>query len=160
MTAPITIQAERPDHPQVVTMLDELDAYLATLYAPEDVYILDVQALLAQDVTFLTARQGQVLLGCGAMRRMPGEVDTQGERYGEIKRMFVRPMARGQRIAERLLAQLEATLVAEGIRLSLLETGPPQTHAIRLYERCGYAPRGPFGGYPESEASLFYAKRL
>jgi putative acetyltransferase len=160
MSDTITIEAERPDHPQVVAMLDELDAYLATLYAPEDVYILDVQALLASEVSFLIARDGDTFLGCGAVRRMPGEVQTQGERYGEIKRMFVRPAARGQRIAERLLGELEATLRDEGIALSLLETGPPQTQALRLYERCGYARRGPFGGYPASAASLFYAKRL
>jgi hypothetical protein len=43
----IHIRAERLNHPQAATLLDQLDAYLASLYAPEHNHILDVQALLA-----------------------------------------------------------------------------------------------------------------
>jgi putative acetyltransferase len=168
MSREILIRAERPDHPQVVTMLAELDAYLASLYEPEANHILDVQALLAPDIDFLVAEDverpnaegGQRLVGCGATRRMPGEPETGAQAYGEIKRMFVDPAARGQRIAQRLLAMLEERLKADGVSLALLETGKDQTEAVRLYERCGYQLRGAFGGYPDNGLSLFYEKRL
>jgi putative acetyltransferase len=156
----ILIRAERPDHPQVMAMLAELDVYLATLYAPEANHILDVQALLAPEIDFLVADDGERPVGCGATRRMPGEPDTADEAYGEIKRMFVDPAARGRRIAERLLAALEERLKADGVSLALLETGRDQAEAIRLYERCGYRLRGAFGGYPDNGLSLFYEKRL
>lgn len=156
----ILIRAERPDHPQVVAMLAELDAYLASLYEPEANHILDVQALLAPEIDFLVADDGERPIGCGATRRMQGEPDTEGEAYGEIKRMFVAPSARGLRIGQRLLATLEQRLRAADVTLALLETGSDQHEAVRLYERSGYALRGAFGGYPDNGLSLFYEKRL
>lgn len=156
----ILIRTERPDHPQVVELLAELDAYLATLYEPEANHILDVQALLAAEVDFLVADDGARIVGCGATRRMPGEPDTVGLAYGEVKRMFVHPDARGQRIAQRVLQALEERLKAAGVTLALLETGRDQHEAVRLYERCGYVPRGAFGGYPDNGLSVFYEKRL
>ncbi|MFN7725031.1 MAG: GNAT family N-acetyltransferase [Rubrivivax sp.] len=156
----ISFSPERPDQPEVVALLDQLDAYLATLYAPEDNHILDVQALLSPEVCFLVGRRAGVAVATGAFRRMPGEADTAGQAYAEIKRMFVLPSERGQRIAEQLLAALEAQARHEGLRLATLETGADQTAAVRLYERCGYALRGPFGGYPDNGLSLFMAKAL
>lgn len=160
MSDTTVIRRERPDHPQVAPLLDALDRYLGALYAPEHNYILDVQALLAPEVVFFAAWQGDSVVGCGAVRRMAGECDTGGAPYGEIKRMFVAPAQRGQRIAERLLAALEASLADAGVRLSLLETGRDQREAVRLYERCGYTARGPFGGYPDNALSVFYAKAI
>lgn len=154
------IRPTRPDDPQVVALLDALDAYLASLYAPEANHILDVQALLAPEVRFLAAWQGGRVVGCGAVRRMPGEPATGGLPYGEVKRMVVDPAQRGRRIGERLLQALEAALAGEGIGLALLETGRDQHAAVRLYERCGYRLRGPFGGYPDNGLSAFYAKQV
>ena len=158
--AHVVIRAERADHPQVVALLAELDRYLLALYAPEHNHILDVRALLAPSVTMLTAWRGDQLVGCGAVRRMPAEADTAGRAYGEIKRMMVAPAARGQRIAQQLLAALEALLRSEGLKLALLETGAEQTQAVRLYERCGYVRCAAYGGYPDNGLSLFYAKVL
>lgn len=141
-------------------MLGRLDAYLASLYEPEANHILSVQELLAPEVNFVAAWQGDVLVGCGAVRRMPGEPETADEAYGEIKRMYVEPAVRGQRVAERLLATLEASLPPQGVHVAMLETGKDQTAAVRLYERCGYQLRGPFGGYPDNGLSLFYEKQV
>ena len=160
MTAELVIRPERPDQPEVLALLEALDTYLAGLYAPEDNHILGVQQLLADDVRFLVARRDGVAVGCGAARRMPAEPDTGGQPYGEIKRMFVAPAQRGQRIANALVDQLEAGLRSQGITQALLETGRDQTEALRLYQRAGYTPRGPFGGYPDNGLSVFMAKTL
>jgi putative acetyltransferase len=160
MTAEILIRPERPDHPMVRAMLAELDAYLASLYEPEANHILDVQALLAPEIDFLVAERAGELIGCGATRRLGGEPETGGRAYGEIKRMFVAPAARGQRVAQRLLDMLEDRLRTDGLPLALLETGRDQHEAVRLYERAGYVLRGAFGGYPDNGLSLFYEKRL
>ena len=160
MSASLIIRPERPDQPGVVALLDSLDRYLASLYPPEANYIMDVQELLAPEVSFLVARDGEQIVGTGACRRMQGEPQTSGGPYGEIKRMFVDPSRRGERLGARLLAALEYTLRAEGFRLAMLETGREQFEAVRLYERCGYIERGAYGGYPDNGLSVFYGKAL
>ena len=156
----ITIAPERPDQPAVVELLAELDRYLASLYPPEANFIMDVQALLAPEVSFFVARDGEQIVGTGAFRRMQGEGATGGLPYGEIKRMYVDPSRRGERIGARVLQTLEDTLRAEGYRLALLETGPEQLEAVRLYERAGYQQRPVFGLYPDNGLSSYYSKAL
>ena len=159
-TSSIVIRPERPDHPKVRELLRQLDAYLAALYEPDENHILGERALLAPDVSFLVAAQGQRIVGCGAVRRMPAEAATAQRPYGEVKRMMVDPDLRGQRIGARLLLSLEGVLRADGIGQALLETGAAQTDALRLYERSGYARRAAFGGYPDNGLSVFYEKSL
>jgi putative acetyltransferase len=42
----------------------------------------------------------------------------------------------------------------------VLETGPDQPEALGLYERYGFARRGPYGDYPDDPLSVFMEKRL
>jgi putative acetyltransferase len=155
-----TIRRERPDQPEVVAALAALDVYLRALYPPEANHILEVQELLAPEVQFFVARLGDEVVGTGALRAMPGEAETGGQAYGEVKRMYVDPRCRGRRIGVQLVDTIEAATRERGLRLALLETGRHQTEAVRLYERRGYVPRGPFGGYPDNGLSRFYEKRL
>ena len=69
----VTIPPERADHPQVAALLDALDAYLGTLYPPEANHILDVQALLAPQVHFLTAWRGERAVFDAEGQRSPGQ---------------------------------------------------------------------------------------
>ena len=82
-------------------------------------------------MTFLAAWHGDDVVGCGAVRAMPAEPGTDGRPYGEIKRMFVSPARRGERIGERILAALETVLHAQGIDRALLETGEELAPARR-----------------------------
>lgn len=157
---PAEIRLTRPDHPEVLALLDELDLYLGSLYPPEANYILDAAALLAPEIDFFAAWQGSRPVACGAVRRMPGEPSTGGRPYGEIKRMMTHPDARGQGLGGRMLSVLESTLRGRGIGLALLETGLDQVEAVRLYERCGYRRRSAFGGYPDNGLSAFYEKAV
>ncbi len=160
MSTEIDIRPERADHPQVVVLLGALDAYLATLYAPAANHILSIDELLAPEVSFFAAWQGDRVVGTGALRRMAGEPETGGAAFGEVKRMYVEPSARGQGVAWRMLATLEQTVRAQRIGWALLETGRDQREAVHLYERCGYQRRGPFAGYADDGLSLFFAKAL
>ena len=156
----VRIAPERADHPQVIAMLNALDRYLGELYEPEANHILSIEALLAPEVSLFAAWQGDRVVGTGAVRRMRGEPATANEPYGEIKRMFVDPALRGQRLGSRMVATLEAALRHQGFGWALLETGRNQHEAVRLYERAGYAYRGPFAGYPDNGLSVFMHKVL
>jgi putative acetyltransferase len=155
----LSIRPTPPDHPQVAALIAQLDAYLASLYPPEEVYALDVESLKRPSVTFLGAWDGDEVVGCGAVRVLEGEPGTGGARYGEIKRMYVAPARRGERIAQQVLAALEDALRRQGIDRALLETGDPQVEAVKLYQRAGYARRGRFGDYPDNGSSVFMEKR-
>jgi putative acetyltransferase len=159
----ILIRRESPDQPEVRAALAALDAYLASLYPPEANHILEIEDLLAPGVSFFVAREGGLegpLVGTAAVRRMPGEPATRGAAYGEVKRMYVDPSRRGRGLGARLLDAVEHELRTGGLALALLETGRDQREAVRLYERRGYARRGPFGGYPDNGLSLFLGKAL
>jgi GNAT superfamily N-acetyltransferase len=65
---------------------------------------------------------------------MPGEADTGGVAYGEVKRMYVDPAQRGQRLGVRLLGALEDGLRADGCRLALLETVSAKLRVFRAPE--------------------------
>jgi putative acetyltransferase len=145
------ISFESPDQADVRTLIGELDAYLYSLYPAENVYALDIASLLEPGVLFAVARDAAgTALGCGAIVITP--------EYGEIKRMYVRPQARGQGLARRLIDTLEAKAVERGCRSFMLETGPAQPEALILYERLGYRHRGPFGDYPADPLSVFMQK--
>ena len=156
----IQIALERPDQSDVLALLSALDHYLGQLYPSEANHLLDPAALLAPEVSFHVARSQGRVVATGAVRRMAGGPDTQGEAYGEVKRMVVDPAWRRLGVAARMLAELERSLREAGLKLALLETGAAQTEAVGLYERCGYRRRHAFGGYPDNGLSLFYAKRL
>ncbi|KRB83357.1 GNAT family N-acetyltransferase [Duganella sp. Root198D2] len=145
------IKLETPNQPEVVALIDLLDAYQLSLYPPESVYALDMNSLLQPNVLFAVARNiDGAAVGCGAIVVTP--------EYGEVKRMFVHPSARGQGVAQRLLGMLETEALARGCRQFMLETGPSQPEAIGLYERLGYRVRGPYGDYRDDPLSVFMEK--
>jgi putative acetyltransferase len=151
---PIDIAIEPPDQPETVALLAELDSYLTKLYPPESTYLLDVASLRAPDIRFFVARNDGAAVGCGALR-----VEEDG--YGEIKRMFVAPAARGLGIAKRLLVAIEAEGRRLGLRTLRLETGIYQTDALGLYAAVGYREIRPFGEYAaDGPHSRFLAKPL
>jgi putative acetyltransferase len=147
------IALEQPDQPDVVALIDELDAYQKPLYPPESHHGIDVGALMQPHVLFAVARTdlGEAL-GCGAVVMNGG--------WGEVKRMFVRPGTRGQGIAQGIIAFLEAQAAARGLVLMRLETGVSQPEALRFYERAGFVRRGPFADYRDDPLSVFMEKRL
>lgn len=147
------IALERPDQPDVVALIDELDAYQRSLYPAESCYLLDLDALMQPEVLFAVARDDHGrAVGCAAV--------VLGELYGELKRMYVHPAARGQGVAQGLLACLEGHAMDAGCPRLMLETGPSQPEALRLYERAGFERRGPFGSYRDDPFSVFMHKPL
>ena len=148
-----TITRERPDTPDAVALILELEAELDPLYPRTSRHGYSVDKLIAQGVIFFVVRSDGAPAGCGG-------VQLFGAEYGELKRMYVRPAFRGQGIAKQLLEHLEDYTRDQQIGLLRLETGIHQHAAIGLYERMGYRPIPPFGAYREDPNSLFFEKQI
>lgn len=150
--ATLTVSPGDPRDAGATALLHRSQALMRALFPPEDNFYLDIEALAAPDIRFFVARRGEDTLGTGALALRPG--------YGEVKSMFVAEAARGQGVAGALLARIEAEARAFGLPCLRLETGTLLHDAHRLYARHGFAPRGPFGDYPDAPSSIFMEKSL
>jgi GNAT superfamily N-acetyltransferase len=147
------ITDERPDTPDALALIDELQAHLESFYPPESRHGFSVDRLIAESVAFVVLRADGRPAGCGGIKLF-------GADCGELKRMFVRPQFRGSGFGEMLVYHLAAHALAKGVALLRLETGIHQQAAIRLYERLGFYRIPPFGPYTADPLSLCYEKRL
>lgn len=147
------IAIESPRQPDVARLIEQLDAYQASLYPPESNHLLDIDTLCQPDIRFFVARLGGEPVGCGALR-------LDGPGSAEIKRMFVSPRVRGRRLGRAILGRLEQEGRALGLAWLRLETGIHQDEALALYRNAGYVEREPFGEYQPDPLSLFLEKRL
>lgn len=147
------VHLESPNQPEIISLIEELDAYQDTLYPAEARYALDLTTLEQGNVLFAVARDGAgAAIGCGALV-LNGDA-------AELKRMFVRPSQRGQGAAAKILAELEAEAAKRDCRLVQLETGPFQPEALAFYKKHGFQVCGAFGDYPEHPLSVFMEKWL
>ncbi len=100
---------------------------------------------------FVVAGAEEAPLACGAVQFFDDE-------RGEIKRMWVAPVARGRGLAAALLAHLEAQIVASGRRVALLDTNSSLTTAVGLYESRGYERVPDYNG--NADADVWFSKPL
>jgi len=123
----------------VRALIGALDAELAQHYEPEQRHGLALDVLFQPPMRFFLARRAGRAVGCGGAALFPG--------FAEVKRMYVVPAARGQGVAEAIIAHLTKEAAAAGLSLLRLETGVKQHAAMRFYERCGFMPCAAFEPY-------------
>ncbi|WP_104163438.1 GNAT family N-acetyltransferase [Cryobacterium sp. N22] len=146
----IQIARENPTLEDVLLLLDE---HLADMFATspaESVHALDHSALSAPEISFWTAREDGVLLGCGALKQL-----TPTE--GEIKSMRTTAVARGRGVAARLLTRIVDDARRRNVERLYLETGSEEffAPARRLYQRHGFTECAPFADYVLDPHSTF-----
>ena len=147
------IAPERPDTPDAIALIEELESYLEPFYPAASRHGYSVEKLIKQGVAFFVTRCNNIPAGCGG-------VQFFGTEYGELKRMFVRPQFRRLGLAKLMIEQLEAYSIEHNIPLLRLETGIYQKEAISLYERMGYWGCPPFGEYTNDPLSIFFEKKI
>jgi GNAT superfamily N-acetyltransferase len=152
----ITIAEEPFDGPDGARLRGEVSAELRRRYGSDDGTEGDpgAQAWADHLAGFVIARgpTGRAV-GCAAVRRLQPDVF-------ELKRMYVRPEARGRRIADALLAAAERLAVERGARRLILQTGTEQPEAMTVYRRNGYETIPPFGEFADSPRSRCFGRDL
>lgn len=148
----IIVEKSDPHHPQATALLRQSHALMQELFPPEDNYYLEIDDLVADNITFFTARKGDQIIGTAALA-------NKGD-YGEIKSMFVDEAARGTGAADALMRQLEDEARELKLPMLKLETGNVLHAAHKLYARHGFTECGVFGDYVTANSSIFMEKSL
>jgi len=139
----------------VIEFLEEHLKEMATHSPIESVHALDVQALLAPEITFWTAWQDSDLLGCAALKEL-------GRQHGEIKSMRTARAHLGKGVASTLLTHLIIESGSRGLKRLSLETGSGVAFspAHALYSKFGFVDCEPFADYVHDPYSRFFTRVL
>lgn len=154
---PITLEHTTRATDEVRALIAELEAELSEGYEPHQQHGLNIEQIFQPHIAFFVARLEGAAVGCGGVAFDDG--------FAEVKRMYVRPAARGRGVAQAVLARLEQEARAKGYARLTLETGDVLAPALRLYEAAGFRRCAAFGHYrsmrPETiERSFFFEKRF
>lgn len=149
----IRIERADPTTPAVTALIERLDHHLQSLYPAESNHLDSIEELSRPHVHFFGAYEAALPLGCGAVKLMP-------EGYGEVKRIYVAPEARGRGLGGQLLSALEAAALDAGCTLLRLETGVHQSEALAMFEKHGYHRIDRYGDYPDDPLSVFMEKSI
>ena len=141
--------------PAIHALLNEHLRSMYELSPPESVHALDLGKLRKPDITFWTAWEGPLLLGCGALKELDGK-------HGEVKSMRTASTHRRRGVGRAVLSHIIEVARSRSYERLSLETGSMEAFkpAQRLYERFGFTYCGPFGEYIEDPNSVFMTLRL
>lgn len=141
-----------PDDPQA----DDVRALLATHLAfmnehspPEDVHALDLDGLLAPDISFFSIRDADTLVAFGALKQLDPT-------HAELKSIHTVEAVRGRGVGRVMVEHLLERARERGCGRVSLETGTMQAFAPSraLYAAFGFEPCPPFGQYVASPNSV------
>jgi putative acetyltransferase len=147
----VIIQRRPADDPDVAELIAAQQAELRGFEAESGA--IDGSFPLHDDVRYLVLLVDGRVVACGALQ-------TIDPATTEIKRMYVRPEARGRGYARAVLDALERWAVARGHRAARLETGSYLPVALTLYRSAGYRPIPTYGEYVTNPFSRCFEKQL
>jgi putative acetyltransferase len=148
----------RPDdltHPAIHALLEEHLRHMYEVSPPESVHALDLDKLRHPSISFWSAWEGDLLVGCGALKQL-------NPQHGEIKSMRTPAAVRRRGAGRAMLAHIIAVARSRSYERLSLETGSQAAFqpAQALYESFGFTRWGPFEGYAEDPYSVFMTLRL
>ncbi len=130
--------AQQADVESIVSVLAESFIEYERLYTKQGYAVTTpkssvIQHRLSEGEMWVALFKGEVV---GTVSVVP-----QGEAL-YVRSMAILPAARGNRIGEKLLTQIETFAIANGYERLLLSTTPFLDRAIRLYEKFGFRRNG------------------
>jgi putative acetyltransferase len=144
------IEIDDLTRPAIHALLNEHLQHMHELSPPESVHALDLEKLRQPNITFWTAWDGAVLLGCGALKQLDAK-------SAEVKSMRTPSALRRRGAGRAILAHLIDVAKARGYTSLWLETGEVDAFkpAQKLYESFGFGYCAPFGDYALDPYSVF-----
>jgi putative acetyltransferase len=149
------IEIDDLSRPAIQALLDEHLQNMYELSPPESVHALDIEKLRAPEITFWSAWEGPLLLGCGALKEL-------NRKHGEVKSMRTHNAHRRKGTGRAILTHIIEVAKSRAYERLSLETGSMEAFkpAQRLYESFGFIYCGPFGQYILDPNSVFMTMRL
>lgn len=151
----LLVGVDDPFADDVLVLLDEHLFDMRATSPPESVHALEPAELTGTGMTFFTAREHRLLLGCGALKDL-------GNGEGELKSMRTTAAARGRGVASAMLSHLITESRARGFSALRLETGIEDyfAPARAMYAKFGFEPCGPFANYTDDPNSVYLVLSL
>jgi putative acetyltransferase len=151
----LRIELDDLSRPSVVALVEEHLRNMYELSPRDQVFAFAASKLKAPDISFWTAWDGELLLGCAALKELSS---TQGE----IKSMRTPSRLRRTGAGRALLKHIIDVARSRAYGVLFLETGrhPAFLPAQTLYGGAGFKPCGPFGPYRENGNSVFMSLTL
>jgi GNAT superfamily N-acetyltransferase len=147
------LRIEPYDGPSACALVEAVQQEYVERYGGPDGAPVAAAEFSPPDGCFLVGYVGVAPVATGGLRRLD-------EQTVEIKRMFVLREWRGRGLSRIVLAALEEQGRRLGARRVVLETGPRQPEAIRLYETAGYSRIPGYGFYACTPESVHFGKDL
>lgn len=143
------------DSSDVQQLLELHFTAMRSISPPEACHVLPAGGLADPDVTLWSLRENGRLLGIGALKKLAAD-------HGEVKSMRTAAQALGRGVGTAMLHHILTQARVRGYKRVSLETGStdPFAAALRLYEREGFVPCGPFGGYLQTPFTRFFTRTL
>lgn len=151
----LSVTQDSPDTPEVRALLLRHLELMRAGSPEESCHVMEPDTLLARGVTLFAARDGDTVLGVGAL----AQLDAQ---HGELKSMHTAQEARKRGVARVILGTLLDAARAQGLHRVSLETGSADVFAPAraLYVAHGFSLCPPFGSYVTDPHSVFMTRML
>jgi putative acetyltransferase len=141
--------------PRIVELLEFHASSARAQTAPGSAHALDLNELHSADIEFWALRDGAILVGIGALKRLSAD-------HGEVKSMHVIATRRRSGAGGMMLRHIIARAGACGLSRLSLETGSWDyfAPARALYAKHGFAECPPFADYAPDPNSVFMSLDL
>ena len=138
------------DNSEVLELLNKHFIELRSVSPEESTHVLDIEGLNDQNIKFWSLWEGNLLMGCGALKLLNKE-------HGEFKSIRVEDRFRKKDNGITILKHLIFEAKKLNIKRISVETGTGDffTPARKLFNKCGFKLCKPFAHYKEDPNSCY-----
>lgn len=141
------------DDPAAARLSAAMEAEMVVRYGDGGAIPVAAQDFSGEHAVFLVAAVDGRDVGCGGVRPLADGI-------GEIKRMYVDPVARGRGVGRAVLRGLLTHGREVGLVRLQLETGTAQPEAMALYAAAGFTSIRAYGHYADDPRQRCFALEL
>jgi len=143
------------DNSEVLELLNKHFIELRSVSPEGSAHVLDIEGLKDQNIKFWSLWEGNLLMGCGALKFLNKE-------HGEFKSIRVEDRFRKKDNGIKILKHLIFEAKKLNIKRISVETGTGDffTPARKLFNKCGFKLCKPFAHYKEDPNSCYMSMRI